>query len=208
MKKQLRKDRTPLTNEELERLTPDEYLRVKLTDEERGRWREINQAREIERREMAAANSLELARLLSELQTAGLNIQCVSDLIMGSEPYEAAIPILLRHLLLPYSDSVKETIARALAVPEAGVREAWPILVEEYQKTPEGRGVISQGSTKQYRLGAKDGLACVLAVAVTKKTLEELIALAKDQAMGESRLLLLPALRKRRNKSPLNRPGF
>lgn len=203
MKKKPPSIREPLTNEELERLTPDEFLRLKLTDDEKRRMREINQARESERVKSAAANRAESARLLSELQAAGLKIQCVSELIGRSERYEPAIPILLRHVVLPYSDSVKATIARALAVPEPEVRASWPILVEEYRKAPDGWGIKSQGDTKQYKLGAKDGLACVLAVATTDETLEELIALAKDRTQGESRVLLLSALKKRRSKNPL-----
>lgn len=203
MKKQPPSIREPLTNEELERLTPDEFLRLKLTDDEKRRMREINQARERDRMQRAANNRAEAARLLAELQNAGLKIQCVSDLVTRSERYETAIPILLRHLVLPYSDAVKATIARALAVPEAEVRKAWPILVDEYRKAPQGWGIKSQGDTKQYKLGAKDGLACALAVATTDETLEELIALAKDHTQGESRVLLLSALKKRRNKNPL-----
>ncbi|CBJ41556.1 conserved protein of unknown function [Ralstonia solanacearum CFBP2957] len=42
-----------------------------------------------------------------------------------------------------------------------------------------------------------------MSVAVTDETLPELIALAKDRTQGESRVLLLSALKKRRNKNPL-----
>ncbi len=66
-----------------------------------------------------------------------------------------------------------------------------------------GWGIKVPGDTKEYRLGAKDGLACALSVAVTDETLPELIALAKDRTQGESRVLLLSALKKRRNKNPL-----
>jgi hypothetical protein len=193
----------PLTTEALERLTANDFVRLKLTDDEKARLREINKAREQERVASVARIRAEAAPLLVELQAAGLKIQSVGDLIAMPERYEAAIPILLKHLQMPYSDVVRETIARSLAVPEAEVRKAWPMLVEEYRKAPIGCGIKGPGDTKEFRLGAKDGLACALSVAVTDETLEELIAIAKDRKQGESRVLLLSALKKRRSKHPL-----
>lgn len=200
-KRQTTPTRLPLTTEQLERLTADEFVRLKLTDEERSRLREINKARERERVASVARIRAEAAPLLAELQATGLKIQSVGDLVGMSERYEQAIPILLKHLLMPYSDAVREGIARSLAVPESEVRKAWPILVEEYRKAPMGWGITAPGDTKEFRLGAKDGLACALSVAVTDETLEELIAIAKDRTHGESRILLLSALKK--SKSPL-----
>jgi hypothetical protein len=202
MKKQPPSARVPLTAEELERMTVDDFLHLKLTDGEKVRLREINKAREQDRVASVARIRVEAATLLTELQAAGLRIQSVGNLIGMSERYEAAIPILLRHLQMPYSDAVKETIARSLAVPEQEVRNAWPILVEEYRKAPMGWGIKGAGDTKEYKLGAKDGLACALSVAVTDETLEELIDIAKDRTHGESRLLLLSALKKRKDKNP------
>lgn len=195
--------RAPLTTEALERLTANDFVRLRLTDDEKTRLREINKAREQERVASVARIRTEAAPLLAELQAVGLKIQSVGDLIAMSERYEAAIPILLKHLRMPYSDVVRETIARSLAVPEPEVRKAWPMLVEEYCKAATGWGIKAPGDTKEFRLGAKDGLACALSVAVTDETLEELIAIAKDRTQGESRVLLLSALKKRRNKDPL-----
>ncbi|MEQ6352858.1 hypothetical protein [Ralstonia pseudosolanacearum] len=161
------------------------------------------QEREQVRSERVARMHAEQAPLLNDLHAIGLRINSVSDLINTAERYEKAIPVLLRHLLISYSDVTKETIARSLAVPEPEVQKAWPLLVEEYRKAPMGWGIKAPGDTKEYRLGAKDGLACALSVAVTEETLPELIALAKDRTQGESRVLLLSALKKRRNKNPL-----
>jgi hypothetical protein len=161
------------------------------------------EARERERAERVARIQVEVASLLAELQATGLKIQSVGDLIAMSERYEAAIPVLLKHLQMPYSDVVRETIARSLAVPELEVRKAWPMLVDEYRKAPMGWGIKAPGDTKEYKFGAKNGLACALSVAVTDETLPELIAIAKDRTQGESRVLLLSALKKRINKNPL-----
>ena len=110
--------RLPLTTEELERLTAVDLVRLKLTDDEKARLREINKAREQDRVERVARMRAEQTLLLAELQATGLKIQSVSDLINMPERYERAIPVLLKHLLINYSDVTKETIARSLAVPE------------------------------------------------------------------------------------------
>ncbi|RDS82457.1 hypothetical protein DWU99_13680 [Dyella psychrodurans] len=198
--------RVPLTTEALEHLMrhkPRELDRMRLTEEETARLREINRTREQEIAERVARMRLEQESLLRELHAVGMKIEYVVDLIGMSQRYEQAIPILLKHLVMPYSDATRETIARSLAVREPEVQKAWPILVEEYRKAPMGWGIKGPGDINEYRLGAKNGLACALAVAVTDETLEELIDIAKDRTQGESRLLLLSALKKRRKKNPL-----
>ena len=130
----------------------------------------------------------EQAPIVADLKAAGFGVNRLSDLIMRSAPYPAAIPILLKHLVLPYSDPTRETLARILAVPDA--RYAWPFLVAEYRKAP----IADENGVR--RRGAKDGLAVALAATATDSTIDELIALAKDRSHGASRLLLLRALRK------------
>ncbi len=198
-KKQSPSERTPLTTEELERLTADDFVRLKLTDDEKFRLREINKARQQERTERSARLKVEEEPILVDLRAIGWNVESVWDLVNTSTRYSEAVPILLKHLLLPYSDRTREGIARSLAVPELEVIKAWPILLEEYRKAPMGWGIIAPGDMKEYKLGAKDGLACALSVAATDETLEELIELAKDRTQGESRVLLLSALRKSKN---------
>lgn len=161
------------------------------------------QAQEQERSERAARIRVEEEPILAELRGIGWDVQSVWDLVNTNTPYPEAISILLKHLLLPYSDVVKDGMARALAVPEPEVQAAWQLLIEEYRKALTGWGIKAPGDTTEYRLGAKDGLACALAASVTDGTLPELVALAKDRTQGESRVLLLSALKKRRNKSPL-----
>ena len=198
-KKHIPPVREPLTTEELEQLKSMDFVGLKLTDDEESRLREINKRGDHERSERIVRVRAELAPLLAELQSAGLKIQSVSELNSRSERYEQAIPILLRHLQMPYSDIVKSAIARSLAVPKPEIRKAWPTLVEEYRKAPRGWGIKAPGDTREYRLTAKDDLAHTLAVTVTDETLEELIELARDRAQGGSRVLLLRALRKSKN---------
>jgi len=139
--------------------------------------------------ERVAQHRAEQVPIVAELLKAGVEVQSLPALIMKSIPYPSAIPVLLKHLVLPYSDVTRETLARALAVPDA--RYAWPILVAEYRKAPIG---------ERNELGAKDGLAVALAATATESVMEELIALVKDQSNGSSRLLLLKPIRK--SKSP------
>lgn len=187
--------RPPLTNEELENITVDQFVRLKLTEDEKSRLREINQRKELERSKRAVHLRLEQEPILVELRGVGLNVGSVWDLVNTSERYQPAIPILLKHLLLSYSDRTREGIARALAVREPEVRKAWPLLVEEYRKAPIGRGVVAPGETKEFPLHAKDGLAVALSATVTDETIEELIALARDPSLG-GRVLLLTGIRK------------
>lgn len=180
----------------MERVKASDFARLKFSEEEMVLLREINKEREQERVKRSARLRLEQAPILAELRKVGWNVESVWDLVNTSTRYSEVIPILLKHLVLPYSDRTKEGIARSLAVPEPEVRKAWPTLVEEYKKAPMGTGIVAPGDTKEYRLSVKDGLACSLTVAVTDETMEELINIVKDRRHGKYRVLLLSALRK------------
>jgi hypothetical protein len=132
----------------------------------------------------------EQSRLVGELREAGLDIRDLWELLAIRTSYRDALPILVRHLKLSYSDATLETIARALAVREA--LEYWSDLVDLYRRTPNQR----EGGK---RCGLKHGLACALAVASTEKTLGELVELARDPSNGDSRVLLLDGIRRSRS---------
>jgi hypothetical protein len=136
---------------------------------------------------------VEQARLLDELRESGLDIHLVAELLTLRTSYSQAIPILLRHLLLPYSEATRETIARALAIrndPE--VLKAWPILLAEYIKTPSVPGKSS---------GAKMGLAVALSAVATDAVIGDVVSAAKERSNGVSRILLLSALKRSKNAS-------
>ncbi|CAM3214668.1 hypothetical protein XNC1_1085 [Xenorhabdus nematophila ATCC 19061] len=157
--------------------------------------------REAELAEYRKRMKEEQKALIEELESVGVHVEFVWDLLkpgaIALQPQ--AIPVLLHHLQLPYSDLTTEVIARALGVKEA--QYAWSVLVDVYKKTREGWGIKKPGDTKVLQLGAKDGLAVALSDIATLQTLGELIALARDPANGESRILLTGALQKRRNKN-------
>lgn len=206
MSKRFPIDRAPLTTEELEQLTADDFVRLKLSDNEKCRLRDINKAREQNRQARSARLRIEERPILADLRAVGWDVGSVWDLVNSRSSYSDAIPVLLKHLMHPYSDRTREGIARALAVPEPEVRKAWPFLAREYCNAPIGFGIVAPGDTEEFQLGAKDGLACTLSAAATDETLEQLIEITKDRIHGESRLLLLSALRK--SKNPLARKAL
>jgi len=167
------------------RLTFAEYLAAEEADPER---RAQRRAREEADRQWLAIRMAEVRRgeapIVADLQTNGVSVSQVSDLVNTAEPYPDAIPILWKHFLLSYSDRTKESIGRALAVREA--RYLWPNVVAEYRSDRHGES-------------AKTGLAVALNVLTTPNRIDELIELARDQSLGDSRAMLLPALRRSRN---------
>lgn len=192
-----------LTDEQLKKMCASDFVRIKLTPGEMARLREINSARRQEVAETATRSRDEEVSIVAELRSVGVDVKSVWDLVNTRKSYTKAIPVLLRRLLLPYSDRTREGIARSLAVPDPRVRQAWATLADEYRKVPIGSDAVASSERREQRRGVKDGLACALSVAVTKETLPELIELAKDRAQGESRLLLLSALRKRESTNAL-----
>jgi hypothetical protein len=201
MTKKGKPSRAPMTDDQLWYITPEEFLT--LTSEEQGRLKEINKLKDLERKATTALLRAEQVPLVEDLRAVGLNVDSIDHVVRRAEPYPEAISVLMKHLMMPYSDVIRDSIARALAVPEPEVRAAWPMLVEEYRKAPTGWGITVKGISREYKFGLKGGLACTLAASVDEDQLPELTALAKDPVNGSSRVILLMALKKRRGKNPL-----
>ena len=140
--------------------------------------------------EKAAQRSVELERLEAEqrplvedLRAVGCRVPSVWDLVEETTPYPEAIPVLLSHLERPYSDAIRDGIARALAVPDASI--GWSTLRSEYEAAPTGR--------------VKMGLAAALAAASTDEVTSELLRLINDPRNNDSNILLLHGLKKLRS---------
>lgn len=118
------------------------------------------------------------APLVNELQAAGFDVKSAWDLVNTSVPYPEALPILLEHLQRHYPVPIREGIARALAVPPA--KFGWAVFVRLFQEEQEKR--------------VKDALAVAIANTTDGDAIDEVITLARDQRLGESRKLLLSAL--------------
>ena len=110
--------------------------------------------------------------------------QGVWDLVNTCERYDEALPILFEHLTKDYPDEILDGIARALAVPQA--LSYRPQLIGLFLREPP----VSAG----FRYG--------LGVAIGNTTgpfnLSETIKLLKDRSIGESRMALLPAIKRLR----------
>ena len=119
--------------------------------------------------------------IVADLREAGLDVASVWDLVNTSEPYPAALPVLLAHLERGgYPDRVMESLGRAIAVAPAEF--AWHKL----------RGLYLRSSGR----GEEEGLAVALAAAATPEHLEELIALTGEASRGDSRIHLLRAIKR------------
>jgi hypothetical protein len=166
------------------KITADALLRKLEADPEFVRRRA---EQEVALAERAARSKADQAPLLTDLAASGVKAESVWELVSTTSSYNQALPVLLAHLQRPYFDSVREGIARALAVP-ATKNIGWPILVDEFRRT--------DAANKQ----VKDGLAVALAGASDDSVLADLIDLAKDKSRGSSRILLLSRIK--RSKQP------
>ncbi|HEY0168471.1 MAG TPA: hypothetical protein VGB75_15620 [Jatrophihabitans sp.] len=119
--------------------------------------------------------------IVADLRDAGVEVDSVWDLVNTSDPYPAALPVLLKHLQQGgYPDRVMEGIASALAVKPAAF--AWGILRKLYVKA-QGRG-------------EEEGLAVALAASATEQHLDELIELLHEDSRGDTRIHFLSAIKR------------
>lgn len=138
-----------------------------------------------EREKRAAEWRRAEAPLVKELRDAGYPVESAWDLVNTPGSYPAAVPILLAHLSRPYPGRVREGIARALAVPEAKT-VGWETLTRLFREEQEEQ--------------VKDGLAVAIAGAADDDVIDEVIALARDESLGASRVILLHALEHSRDR--------
>jgi hypothetical protein len=121
------------------------------------------------------------APVVADLHKAGVMVASVWDIVNAKASFPAALPVLLKHLRLPYPDAVREGCARAMS--ERAANFAWNELVSLYETTENGN------------LRVKDGLAVALAGAVGPDELGELETLIRDKRHGGSRVILMVGLR-------------
>lgn len=145
------------------------------------------QERQEEERQKRVAEWRQAERpLVDELNTKGLAVTSVWDLVNSKAHYSAVIPILLDHLTRPYPERVREGIARSLAVPESIV--GWKILLNAFR------------DEKSYNTrGPKWALALALGAAGNDDVLDDIFPLLEDKDLGRSRVPLLAILGRSRN---------
>jgi hypothetical protein len=128
-----------------------------------------------------AALRQEEAPLIEDLAKAGIHVQTVLHLVSEGSSSPKALPLLLEHLQRPYPERVRESIARALAMPEAV--GAWPQLVHLFETKADPTTT-----------GVKWALGCTLASLATADGIVDLIRLVQDRRHGGNRIALVDGL--------------
>jgi HEAT repeat protein len=122
--------------------------------------------------------------LKSELNKVGIYINDIYDLVNTSDPYPAAIPVLLKVLREGIMDvKIKEGIIRALAVKEA-VGKVGPALFAEYNSLPKENIML------RWAIGN------TIYKTITKKDIEYVLPIVQDKENGISRQMFVVALGK------------
>lgn len=124
----------------------------------------------------------EQAKLLVELKDVGFQVESVWDFVNTADKYPAAIPVLLRHLMVPYSKRTKEGVVRALTVKYAGP-EVLRELIRQFREQTDD----SENSLKWV-------LGNAISEVATPADAETMIALATDPVHGEARDMITQRL--------------
>lgn len=131
----------------------------------------------------------EQEQLVEDLAAVGVQVKSAWELLSDKAAYPAALPVLLAHLARPYSSASKESIVRALNVPESA--PYWSVLLSIYER---------ESSTLPSNV--VDALAFALAdLAIVRRDKDdEIIRLLSDTRLGESRVCLLRAVAFSKNR--------
>lgn len=139
-------------------------------------WVRDRDAREAERQERARQLSEAEQPIVADLRAAGVLVDSTWDLVNTSDPYPAALPVLMEHLERGgYPERVMEGLGRALAVKPAVA--FWERL--------KARWLDARGQ------GEEDGVAVALAACAAKEQLEDLVYFLSVEERGESRLFFI-----------------
>jgi hypothetical protein len=84
--------------------------------------------------ELDESLDLEEQPIVDDLYEAGYKLESVWNFVNTNRLYLGALPVLLKHVQLPYHERIKEGIVRALMVNEFRGTEAGRIVLNEYKK--------------------------------------------------------------------------
>jgi hypothetical protein len=126
--------------------------------------------------------------LIAALHGVGINVGSIWDLVNTSEPYPAALPVLVAHLDGPYDARNREGIARALAV-----RNARKLARDKVLNIIETRWV-------ELAKDLRDGLMVAICGMASPDDLHKLIDLINDRGLGSSRVFLVTNLMRSRKR--------
>lgn len=146
-------------------------------------WVAMEAKREAEYEAARARFRAEEELMVADLRRAGYAVQeSVYELVNTAQSYPDAIPVLLKHLKRPYSDRIKEGIARALTVREArGI--AGPAIIEELQQS------FDRSPSCRW------ALASALTIVANRKDEDAIKALIDTETDGDVRDRLIRALK-------------
>jgi hypothetical protein len=117
--------------------------------------------------------------IAADLRAVGVEVNSVWDLVNTSDPYPAALPVLMEHLERGgYPEVVMEGLGRALAVKPSVA--FWDRLKARWLHARDP--------------GEEDGAAVALAACATKKQLDDLIEFVSAEDRGESRLFFVRSI--------------
>ena len=134
--------------------------------------------------------------LLDDLNSVGIHVKSIWDLVNTDSSYEKAIPVLLQHIKKEHHPKTLAGIARSLAFPEAtGNPNTWIILYNLYLKTASDESI----EIPEQR-GFKEGLAVVISFLVNEHQLQDVLSLIKNDVHGESRVLLVEGLKRYKDR--------
>lgn len=131
------------------------------------------QAAEAQRQERVRQLRQAERPIVADLRAAGVRVDSVWDLVNTSDPYPAALPVLMEHLERGgYPERVMESLGRALAVKPS-------VAFWDRLKT---RWLMARGA------GEVDGAAVALAACATRSQLDDLIDFLSAEERGQSRI--------------------
>ncbi|MCM3657282.1 hypothetical protein M3147_08465 [Agromyces mediolanus] len=114
--------------------------------------------------------------IVADVRGAGVQVDSVWDLVNTSEPYLAALPVLMEHLERGgYPARVMESLGRALAVKPSVA--FWTRLKERWLNARDA--------------GEEEGTAVALAACATKEQLDDLIEFLSVEERGQSRIYFI-----------------
>ena len=130
--------------------------------------------------------------LVEALNDAAVPVKSVWDLVNAAKSYPQAMPVLLAHLEYPYPFRIREGIARALTIKQAG-EAAYAKLVSEFKKVSDSTDVAQHGF--------KWALGNAISIVARKNHFNHVIELIRDKRHGTTRdmmVLRLPSLDRER----------
>jgi hypothetical protein len=145
-------------------------------------WVARNAESEARLRQRLEQSRREQAKLLADLKDVGVQVESVWDFVNTADKYSTAIPVLLRHLVVPYSKRIKEGIVRALTVDYAGP-EVLRELIKQFQEQSD-----DSANSLKWVLGN------AISQVATPADAETVIGLAIDPAHGEARDMITQRL--------------